>query len=130
MKPVYHSHRMDAAHAHKGAKERAAEVRRPGQDDQCPRCGRWFKDASRKHRDRDGIHCVADATGSLTELPPVNLPTRHPKRPLDRPLPDTDAPKGGPRAWGHCEECDTIVSGERRFCGICLANRMADRTRR
>lgn len=37
----------------------------------------------------------------------------------------------GPRAWGTCETCPNPTTGERRFCGICLANRMTNyRTRR
>lgn len=76
----------------------------------CERCGReWYGDKiPRRHR--TALESYADwcsPTVNLTELPPVVM----------RPSPRSRA------VTGHCHACDRPVSGERRFCGPCLASR-------
>lgn len=125
MKPVYHIKRADIRHAHSDQKARKDERRKEGRDDQCPRCGRWFKNAARSHRDKDGVRCIVppDAVAAVpNNAPPVVFPRGISSFP-QKPHP-TGSGKGV-RSWGVCETegCESIVSGERRFCGACVARR-------
>lgn len=84
----------------------------------------------RMHDDLTGWPCPNRAAShepvALDTLPPVTGVPAAPPR-VEGPLPATTAPSGGPRAYGYCETCGALVSGERRFCGICLARRMQKR---
>lgn len=97
-----------------------AAIAPPPLKDGQARCGTCRNGASltpsgglRRHSDLFGHPCFnrapEGAVLGLAELPPVLLPgggTNH--------LPVT----------GACHECNRPVSGERRFCGPCLARRL------
>lgn len=82
----------------------------------------------RQHRDLFDGPCDAKRPQSVTpiELPPV----LHRGQPVTLRLDRGASPSGkggGVRAWGECETCGALVTGERRFCGLCLAERMSSR---
>lgn len=101
------------------APRRASERRRPGTT-QCPECGRWIGDPKRSHKSPTGDRCKVVEPVVLDELPPVNLP---PEPKYSQPGYRTPEERPGVRVAGECETCGAFVTGERRFCGLCLARR-------
>lgn len=97
--------------------ERTAAPLKPGQV-RCALCGRGTtltpNGKLRAHRDADGVACPHRPQGfepsGTFVAPPVVLPTPHGERFLP--------------ATGRCHECDKPITGERRYCGRCLARRL------
>lgn len=88
--------------------------------------------AYRAHSDLFGGPCDVQRPQGFTldTLPPVVFRGELVTPGLDKGRPVGTHPKGsgsGVRASGDCETCGAVVSGERRFCGVCLANRMSRR---
>lgn len=117
-----------------GRQVHAAPTLKDGQA-RCPVCRQAVTLTStgrlRQHRDLTGYPCTNRAANlepvHLDELPPVIIPGLPDWRP-DQPPPEPKPPKPpGPRTRGSCQTCGALVSGERRFCGICLARRMQKR---
>lgn len=85
------------------------------------------------HRTPGGEPCTHRANYGepikLTKLPPVIIPPEKPW-PRERParkrtsVEQPRVPKAERVATGSCHECGRAVSGERQFCGPCLARRL------
>lgn len=99
------------------------------------RCSSCFQPVSltsagqlRAHRDADGIDCPQrihltgerlDVVAPPVVLPPVSTP------PARKPSTSPSRSRKNERkvVTGHCHTCDRRVSGERLYCGPCLAKR-------
>lgn len=127
--------------SHKTAASVAPPELRPGQV-RCPVCrngaGKTLNGNLRQHTDLFGHRCYNRSTGEPTgiETPAVVIPER-PTPPPPAPRQESQQPRrrgkpyrqAGPgdgrirQVTGYCHECGRPVSGERRYCGPCLATR-------
>ena len=84
----------------------------------------------RKHVDLFGMHCPTKhqlgVSYALTELPPVEHRGEAVTLALDPErvrLSDRKGSGNGVRRYGDCLDCGALVSGERKFCGMCAMRR-------